>query len=77
MGYKRTGCTGCLFGCHLEKGVNRMQRLEKTHPKLHKMYMEHFNYKEVMEELGIETTANSIKWCLEEEISCKDQKKLF
>lgn len=29
----RTGCMFCMFGCHLEKGENRFQRLKKTHPK--------------------------------------------
>lgn len=32
-GYYRTGCIFCMFGCHLEKGENRFQRLKKTHPK--------------------------------------------
>ena len=34
MGYKRTGCVFCAFGAHLEKGTNRFQRLQKTHPQL-------------------------------------------
>lgn len=29
----RTGCIFCMFGCHLEKGENRFQRLKKTHPR--------------------------------------------
>ena len=33
-GYDRTGCMFCMFGVHLEKGVNRFQRMQKTHPKL-------------------------------------------
>lgn len=32
-GCDRTGCIFCMFGCHLEKGENRFQRLKKTHPK--------------------------------------------
>lgn len=32
-GVKRTGCIFCMFGCHLEKGPNRFQRLKETHPK--------------------------------------------
>lgn len=32
-GCSRTGCVFCGFGCHLEKGENRFQRLKKTHPK--------------------------------------------
>jgi len=34
MGYARTGCVFCGFGCHLEKEPNRFQRLYKTHPVL-------------------------------------------
>lgn len=32
-GCDRTGCIFCGFGCHLEKGEGRFQRLAKTHPK--------------------------------------------
>lgn len=32
-GCKRTGCVYCGFGCHLEKGQTRFQRLKETHPK--------------------------------------------
>lgn len=32
-GCDRTGCIFCMFGCHLEKGENRFQRLKKTHPR--------------------------------------------
>ena len=34
-GVKATGCIFCMFGCHLEKGKNRFQRLEETHPTYH------------------------------------------
>lgn len=34
-GESRTGCIWCPLGIHLEKGENRLQRLEKTHPQLH------------------------------------------
>jgi len=33
MGYKRTGCMFCMYGVHLEKGENRFQRMQITHPK--------------------------------------------
>ena len=33
MGYDRTGCMFCMFGVHLEKGLNRFQRMQSTHPK--------------------------------------------
>jgi hypothetical protein len=29
-GCKRTGCVFCLYGIHLEKGENRIQKLKKT-----------------------------------------------
>ena len=32
-GCDRTGCIFCGFGCHLEKGETRFQRLKRTHPK--------------------------------------------
>lgn len=32
-GCDRTGCIFCGFGCHLEKGVTRYQRLKQTHPR--------------------------------------------
>lgn len=32
-GCNRTGCIFCGFGCHLEKGETRFQRLAKTHPR--------------------------------------------
>lgn len=32
-GCNRTGCIYCMYGCHLEKGQNRFQRLKETHPR--------------------------------------------
>lgn len=32
-GCSRTGCIFCAYGCHLEKGETRFQRLKYTHPK--------------------------------------------
>lgn len=32
-GCQRTGCMFCAFGAHLEKGVNRFERMKLTHPK--------------------------------------------
>lgn len=34
-GCNRTGCIYCGFGCHLEKGKTRFQRLKETHPQLY------------------------------------------
>ena len=38
-GCQRTGCVFCGFGCHLEKGETRFQRLAKTHPKQYEYCM--------------------------------------
>lgn len=35
-GCKRTGCIFCMFGCHMEKGQNRFQRMKETHPRQYK-----------------------------------------
>jgi 3'-phosphoadenosine 5'-phosphosulfate sulfotransferase (PAPS reductase)/FAD synthetase len=43
MGYLRTGCIFCMFGCHLEKYPNRFQRLSQTHPKLYEYCMRDFD----------------------------------
>lgn len=34
-GATRTGCVFCLYGCHLEKGLSRFQKLKQTHPQLY------------------------------------------
>ncbi len=38
-GCQRTGCIFCGFGCHLEKGETRFQRLARTHPKQYEYCM--------------------------------------
>ena len=38
-GCSRTGCVFCGFGCHLEKGETRFQKLAKTHPKQYEYCM--------------------------------------
>lgn len=32
-GCDRTGCIFCAFGCHLDKGESRFERLKRTHPR--------------------------------------------
>lgn len=49
----RTGCVFCGFGVDLEKGENRYQRLEKTHPQLHDYCMNKLGFKEVCEYMNI------------------------
>jgi 3'-phosphoadenosine 5'-phosphosulfate sulfotransferase (PAPS reductase)/FAD synthetase len=55
---KRTGCCFCLFGCHLEKQPNRIQRMSRTHPKLYEYCLKDFEagglgLKKVMDFVGI------------------------
>ena len=38
-GCQRTGCIFCGFGCHMDKGESRFQRLAKTHPKQYEYCM--------------------------------------
>jgi hypothetical protein len=33
-GANRTGCMFCMFGIHMEKGINRFMRMHETHPQL-------------------------------------------
>jgi hypothetical protein len=42
-----------LFGIHLEKEPNRIQRLYYTHPKLYKYCLEDLGLKEVMEYINV------------------------
>lgn len=51
-GEKRTGCIFCPIGAHLERPVNKFQRLKETHPEL---------YKYCMEELGLEEFLTTVK----------------
>lgn len=56
MGYDRTGCMFCGFGCHIEEqktGTNRFVKLEQTHPKQHKYIMEKLGFAEVLDEYGV------------------------
>lgn len=54
-GYKRTGCTFCAFGAHLEKpGCGRFERLKETHSKLYEYIMRPWDdgglgYKEIID----------------------------
>ena len=55
-GRTRTGCYGCLFGCHIEEqktSTNRIVELQKTHPLLYNYLMENLNYEHVMDVLGL------------------------
>jgi hypothetical protein len=57
-GAERTGCMFCLFGCHLEKEPNRIQKMRQTHPKLYEYCLRDWEdgglgLRKVMEYVGI------------------------
>lgn len=53
-GEQRTGCIYCLFGIHYdEPGNNRIQRLKRTHPKLHEYCVYKLGLAEVMDYMNI------------------------
>lgn len=50
---KRGGCIFCGFGIGREKYPNRFQRLELTHPKLHKYCVEDLGFNKVFDYMGV------------------------
>lgn len=53
-GCQRTGCMFCGYGCHLEKEEpNRFQRLKDTHPKQWDYIINHLNFREVLDFIGV------------------------
>jgi len=53
-GQQRTGCKFCLFGVHLEKGENRIQRLARIEPESYKKAIDELGYDKVMDFLGVD-----------------------
>lgn len=49
----RSGCMGCAFGLHLEKGENRFQMMERTHPKKWNFIINVLGYGKVLDYIGI------------------------
>jgi 3'-phosphoadenosine 5'-phosphosulfate sulfotransferase (PAPS reductase)/FAD synthetase len=52
-GCKRTGCVFCLYGIHLEKGENRIQKLKKTHPELYDYCINKLNLKKALKLINV------------------------
>lgn len=52
-GEKRTGCMFCMFGCHLEKGENKFQRMKRTHPKIYKYCIENLKLGTVLDYIKV------------------------
>lgn len=53
QGEKRTGCMFCGFGAHLEKGLNRFQKMSVTHPRQHKIVMDRMGMRKAMEMINV------------------------
>jgi len=53
MGAERTGCMFCAFGCHMEKGEGRFQRMKKTHPKQYDYCINKLGMREVLDYIGV------------------------
>jgi len=50
---KRTGCMFCGFGAHMEKGLNRFQRMSVTHPRQHSIVMDRMGMRKAMELINV------------------------
>lgn len=57
---QRTGCVFCMYGIDMEKGENRLQMLEQTHPQLHEYCMNKLGFKEVCKYMGIKYSNKEI-----------------
>ena len=52
-GEPRTGCMGCMFGCHLEKSPNRFERMKISHPHMYNYFIDKLNFKSVLYYINI------------------------
>lgn len=50
---KRTGCMFCGFGAHLEKGMNRFQRMAITHPRQHSVVIDRMGMGRALELINV------------------------
>lgn len=62
-GCDRTGCMFCGYGCHLEKGIGRFERMKQTHPKQYEWIMKPWEegglgYKEIIDWLNEQGNLN-------------------
>lgn len=53
MGESRTGCMACMFGVQMERGENRFQRMEKSHPKHWNAFIKGMGLGKVLDFMGI------------------------
>lgn len=52
-GEKRTGCTFCGFGAHLEKGANRFQKLSVSDPRRHNVIINRMGMGKALEMINV------------------------
>ena len=52
MGYNRTGCMFCMYGCH-HSDDDRFQRMQKTHPKQYNYCMNKLGCGKVLDYIGV------------------------
>lgn len=52
-GESRTGCVICMFGITEDKDENRIQRLAKTHPKMHEFFVYESGLKEILDYIKV------------------------
>ena len=52
-GAERTGCMFCMFGIHMERGVNRFMRMQSTHPRLWKYCIYELGVGNVLNYIGV------------------------
>jgi len=43
----------CMLGCHMEKGKNRFQVMEETHPRLHDYCINKLGLGEILQHIGV------------------------
>jgi len=53
MGYSRTGCMFCAFGCQKEKGLNKFQLMKQTHSKLYDYCINKLEMGKVLDYIGV------------------------
>lgn len=61
-GYERTGCYDCMFGCNMDKGETRFQRLALTHPVLWKHSMYKDGVAAVLKQEGVDYIPDGYKF---------------
>jgi len=52
-GTPRTGCMYCLYGIHLETGLNRMQKMKRTHPQIYDYCINKLKIGEVLDYIKV------------------------